>query len=390
MNNKVKKRRLILDTRAQIDKSQQSFVLDRRVELITKKRLRKVDILLLEELPDLSGKRVLCGYGSRGIVALAIQAAFPDAEVHAMEFEAPAVIALEDWKLDNALDGPEVHLVAQLEDMGSDFDVVLLPCPQNSSRTLLGEFFEQARRVLKPKGQVFAATDAHSDEWLKKLIKKGLGVQGTRLTMKRRHGFLWKAVHKKPSTKEAVDTRRTHNFNVPGRATLTFHTRPGLPSHDNVSEASMALMDTIAPQLGEREGILNIGCGAGLLGLFLAALSEESSVMMIDESARAIDCCERNRILNSIDNAHVLLDTEEMSEMYEDSSSLVLVEDIDRDRAFGERALEKALRAVTPEGRLCFATREPSIWGAFLKDHWRHIETERCRKLTVFHAQKKA
>ncbi|MDF1666862.1 MAG: methyltransferase [Planctomycetota bacterium] len=389
MNNKVHKRRLILDTRAQIEKSQQTFLFDRRVEIISKRRLRKVDILLLEELPDLSGKKVLCGYGSKGIVALAIQAAYPDADVHSMEFDAPTVMTIEEWKIDNEMEQPEVQLVAELGDMGKDFDVVLMPCPQNTSRTLLAEFFEQARHALKLKGQLYAATEAHKDDWLRQLIKKEFGVQGTRLTMKRRHGFVWKAVKKKAGNKSPANRQRQHNFNVPERETLSFHTRPGLASHDNVSEETVALMDTLAPSLGEREGILNIGCGAGLLGLFLSAVAPEASVMLIDESARAVELCERNRINNSIENAHVLLDTPEIQGMYEESSSLVIVQNIDSDRAFGERALSKALSAVTPGGRLCFATREAPIWGALLKDDWQDIETERCRKLIVFHARKK-
>lgn len=389
MNNKVHKRRLILDTRAQIEKSQQTFLFDRRVEIISKRRLRKVDLLLLEELPDLNGKKVLCCYGSKGIVALAVQAAFPEAEVHSMEFDAPSVMTLEEWKIDNEMEKPHVQLVSELGDMGTDFDVVLLPCPQNSSRTLLAEFLEHARGALKNKGQLFAATESHKDDWLRQIIKKEFGVHGTRLSTKRRHGYLWKAVNKKANAKAPSSRLRRHNFNVPGRATLTFHTRPGLASHDNVSEETMALMDELTPNLGEREGILNIGCGAGLLGLFLGAAAPEATLMLIDESARAVDLCERNRLDNDIENAHVLLDSPEVEGMYEESSSLVIVQNIDSDRAYGERALVKALNAITPEGRLCFATREAPIWGAFLKEHWQNIETKRCRKLTVFHARKK-
>jgi 16S rRNA G1207 methylase RsmC len=390
MSLKHSKKRLLLDPPRFLKKAERRSFFDNRVEIYTKRRLRKVDILLLECLPPLNDLKVLCVSGSKGVVALAVQAAYPSADVHDMEFESPVIDALNKWKLDNEMVGPEVKLVAELREMGQDFDVVLLPCSQNTPRTLIAEFIDQCRSVLKPKGQVYAATDSDKDDWLRQALKKGLGVQGTRLNQKRRYGYLWKAVHKAQIEKEATSHFRRHNFNIPDREALTFMTRPGLRSHDKAADETFALMDFLATRLEERESIVCLNCGPGFLGLFLAASNEQHSVMMLDTSARAVDMSEQNRGSNGIDNAHVLLDTSDLQGVFAEDASVAIVLGIDENPANAEESFEKAFEALAPNGRLFLATRDAKRWGAFLKSHWQGIEVKRTRKLTVFQAQKKS
>jgi 16S rRNA G1207 methylase RsmC len=389
MTSKKLKTQLILDDFRPEDKVQRRSFFDDRVEIISRRRLRKADVILLESLPDLNDMKVLCGFGSKGVVALAIQAGFPKADVHALELDTAAIGRLQNWKTDHELVGPAVHLVAELLDVGRDFDVILMPCPQILPRTLIAEFLAQSRQVLKKRGQLFVATDGEVDDWLRQSIKKEFGVQGTRLLHKRRYGYLWKAINKAPLGSTPTSHFRRHNFQVPGREALMLLTRPGLPGHDKISDETLALMELVSEGLTEVDSVLNLGCGAGLLGLFLAASNPNNSVMMLDCSARAVDMTEQNRAANGIDNANVLLDSPEVLPMFQEDSNLVVLQGLDRSQSHGESLIVKAHRALSVDGRLFFATRNGKRWGAFLKSHWQSIETKRLRKLTVFMARKK-
>lgn len=74
---------------------------------------------------------------------------------------------------------------------------------------------------------------------------------------------------------------------VRGRA-IPLHTRPGVFSWQHVDEASALLVDHLTVHSGER--VLDLGCGAGLLGIVAAFLSETGTVHMVDADSEAVRC----------------------------------------------------------------------------------------------------
>jgi 16S rRNA (guanine1207-N2)-methyltransferase len=63
----------------------------------------------------------------------------------------------------------------------------------------------------------------------------------------------------------------------------------------------------VLPHIKPHHTILDLGTGVGLVGLSVAGLLARGEVWMVDSDVRATRLAEHNRILNQIENAHVLL-----------------------------------------------------------------------------------
>jgi 16S rRNA (guanine1207-N2)-methyltransferase len=70
--------------------------------------------------------------------------------------------------------------------------------------------------------------------------------------------------------------------------TLQLFTRPGVFSWDHVDEATAILTEVMPVRRGDH--VLDIGCGAGALGLVASVLVGEGSVTMVDVDAEAVRC----------------------------------------------------------------------------------------------------
>lgn len=94
---------------------------------------------------------------------------------------------------------------------------------------------------------------------------------------------------------------------LPG-CTLRLHTRWGLFSPRRIDDGSRLLLETL-----EREGIgaggaaLDIGCGYGPLGLWLARGAPEADVHLVDRDFVAVDYAAANARRNGLGNAHAYL-----------------------------------------------------------------------------------
>ena len=88
---------------------------------------------------------------------------------------------------------------------------------------------------------------------------------------------------------------------------LTFHTRPGVFSHDGPDPGTLLLLETVLPEIRPHQTVLDLGCGAGILGLAVAGRLTRGEVWLVDSDIRAVRLAEENRRLNRIENAHVEL-----------------------------------------------------------------------------------
>ena len=67
-------------------------------------------------------------------------------------------------------------------------------------------------------------------------------------------------------------------------------------------------MEKVIVRPGER--VADLGCGAGVVALALAAREPTSRVTAIDSNARAVECTRRNAELNELTNIEVLHDAD--------------------------------------------------------------------------------
>ncbi len=74
-------------------------------------------------------------------------------------------------------------------------------------------------------------------------------------------------------------------------APLTWFSRPGVFSWDHVDEATHILAREM--QFGENSHVLDLGCGAGLLGAVASRLAPQGAVTLVDADSESVRCAER-------------------------------------------------------------------------------------------------
>ena len=85
---------------------------------------------------------------------------------------------------------------------------------------------------------------------------------------------------------------------------FTMSTRPGVFSWEHIDEATSILAEVI--QIPEGASVLDIGCGAGALGVVAARLSGSGDVCMVDADVEAVRCARRTADNAGVGTARVL------------------------------------------------------------------------------------
>ncbi|WP_340678492.1 methyltransferase [Paraglaciecola sp.] len=74
---------------------------------------------------------------------------------------------------------------------------------------------------------------------------------------------------------------------------------PGVFNHGQVDNGTRVLLENLPHYHGGR--VLDFGCGAGIIGCFVALTKPQSKVVMSDVSALAIHCAKQSALLNKLD-----------------------------------------------------------------------------------------
>lgn len=94
---------------------------------------------------------------------------------------------------------------------------------------------------------------------------------------------------------------------VIGDRRLTFVTQPGVFSYGELDEGAHCLLDAVVSHVKPHQKILDLGTGAGVIGVVLAGLVPRGEVWMVDVDIRAVRLAERNIASNALENARVQL-----------------------------------------------------------------------------------
>lgn len=193
----------------------------------------------------------------------------------------------------------EVRAAPDLWDLPAEFQTVVFPSPPRAERDLKIDMVEQAFHILKPNGTLLVLSPIDHDPFYPKLLKKLFGKASTTATPE--GTIIWAHRHED-------HPRRRHEVTVQARvdetAPLRFLTRPGVFTYGQLDLGSRALLTAAEIQPGDR--ILDLGCGAGAVGIAAARrAAPNGNVVFVDSNLRALALTELNARAEGMTNFEV-------------------------------------------------------------------------------------
>ena len=98
--------------------------------------------------------------------------------------------------------------------------------------------------------------------------------------------------------------RETINVEIAGNK-FTFLTDAGVFSKKQVDVGSEVLMTTAAQTDFPTGNLLDVGCGYGPIGIYLAKAFPSRTIEMVDVNERAVDLAKENAKLNQVENVEI-------------------------------------------------------------------------------------
>jgi 16S rRNA (guanine1207-N2)-methyltransferase len=206
---------------------------------------------------------------------------------------------------------PRLAVQPEAEERGT-FDVALLLAPFFLGNAPVRQAMEGAAAALKPDGALyFQAHKRRGGEtfvgYARGLFQgvELLGMGGGQRRLYRAAGPRAGAPVAETGEKESGGAESlVQEVEVRG-ATLKLRLAAGVFSAHRVDPGSLLLAQTAEVPPGAR--VLDLGCGAGPIGLALAASDPRSRVLLVDASRPAVELARENAALNGLRNVEVLL-----------------------------------------------------------------------------------
>ena len=105
---------------------------------------------------------------------------------------------------------------------------------------------------------------------------------------------------------QRADRAPRYRLEIAGRE-FDFETRPGVFSGDAVDAGTLLLLESVLKAVRPHQNVLDLGTGAGILGVAIAPLLTRGEVWMVDADIRATRLAQRNVEVNGIRNASVII-----------------------------------------------------------------------------------
>lgn len=182
----------------------------------------------------------------------------------------------------------DVQTAPDLWDLPVEFQTVVFPSPRRAERDLKIDMVEQAFHILKQNGMFLVLSPVDHDQFYPKLVKKVFGKASSTATPD--GTVIWAHRHED-------HPRRRHEVMVQARVDegepLRFLTRPGVFTYGQLDLGSRALLTAAEINPGDR--ILDLGCGAGAVGIAAARRAAPAGhVTFVDSNLRALALTETN------------------------------------------------------------------------------------------------
>lgn len=255
--------------------------------------------LLADALPGKPPGRVLLLRDPAGVLAMTARWLWRDAPVDVHHFDAYEAACAAANLAANGVDGVSMQLLA--DPPRGPFDLIAFPCPGRGEALLTRELIEAAHAALEMDGRLLVSTDGNPS-WLRKAVKEIFGREDLQVYDRKRGA----AVASRRRREQARMPDHSHVLQIPFRERkLAVRTRPGVFSYGRLDRGTGALLQCLDVESGQR--VLDLGCGAGVLGLAAACCTDPGSVVLVDSNARATALAAENARANGAGAAAVLL-----------------------------------------------------------------------------------
>jgi 16S rRNA (guanine1207-N2)-methyltransferase len=266
--------------------------------------------LLAAQIPADAQETMLTLQSGSGLVAVVAAASENVGQLTAADPNIVAVSATRrSLDLNEVAAKVDVVASADARDLApaSSVDTVMLRLPKGKPRALLSIW--SAYQVLKPGGRLFLA--GAKQEGIKSYLRHMNDLFGNTTGLAYRKGNRVAQATKRETGTSIPDQFQSswlahtyfHSFPVEiAGEELSIQSRPGIFAWDRLDQGSRALIETM--QVAAGDGLLDLGCGSGIVGV-AAARAGAGSVTMVDADVDAVLAAERSAAVNGLQGARV-------------------------------------------------------------------------------------
>jgi 16S rRNA (guanine1207-N2)-methyltransferase len=271
--------------------------------------------------------------------------------------------------------------VCQADLPAGQFDLAVLPFSMRGEAELTRDLIQGAWGQLATGGMLVTAVDNPEDRWLHEQLR-GLF---SKVTVHRQDGATAYVARKDDQPRRIRDLSCQFPFRDRGRL-LQAVSRPGVFAHRRVDPGARQLLAAAETSAGM--GVLDLGCGCGVVALGIAARDRSLTVHAVDSNARAVDCTLRGVAINALTNV-----TAELNSTGEyaapGSYDLALANPpYYADFRIAELFLNAAFRSLRPGGQVLAVTKHPSWYEEQMPGRWRQVQVRPSKQYFVISAVK--
>ncbi|MFN0055372.1 MAG: class I SAM-dependent methyltransferase [Planctomycetales bacterium] len=379
-------------------------------------RIPIAEQLLIDELPQIHERRILCTTLGRGQFALAARAQDADFQVVLHEFDVflaerirqqtlgPSQDAgVDEWEVEVEIAPSVIHTppgLASAEPVSNgqggfevvclpdfpegEFDLVALPIDPRGEAELTRELLQTAHCRLPLGGRLMASTSNPKDQWLHAEFRK-LFSKVTRRPSSA--GVLYLATKTAP-LKKLKCFECEFAFRDQGRLIRAI-SRPGVFNHRGLDAGARALINLMQVGPGPGAKVLDLGCGSGVVALAAAVRAAGVEVTAIDSHARAIECTQRGAALNGLPNVTTVLDADGQTGAPGTFDLVACNPPYFSDYKISEIFLQSGCRALKPGGTLLVVTKAVEYYVARMPELFDQVVRHQHKLYSVFEARQR-
>lgn len=359
---------------------QQEVFFDKQLTICSPKGVRVAERVLLNQLPEIlqqSGevKNILIVNSGEGVLPGALffltRAWSNPPRIHAFYSDIFNFQKAQENFQSSQITAIDCHIAPEpFSDQKEIFDLILLPLPHTIEVDLAREWIVRASQLLKIKGKLWISIDSRKKSQIEAILHKCFK---TIHLETQRIGKTWIAEKNKKDSPPNLAGFSPYTIKE-GDQILTFRSKPGVFAHGRLDQGARALLKVL--EVNPEEKILDLGCGAGVLGIIAALRSSNSKVVLSDANARAIQSAQVNAEAHIPSRYQMILSSDISKENLTEKFSLILTNPpYFSHYSISQRFLDSIKKLLAPQGRFYLVTKQ-SDW------HWDtihrnfHLETE--------------